>query len=69
LLIEADRVVSADRLIDVAWGDAPPERALSTVQKYVHQLRSAIDPDRVRRGDRVLVTRPPGSVLLTRNST
>jgi DNA-binding SARP family transcriptional activator len=67
LLVEANHVVSADRLIDVAWGDAPPERALSTLQKYVHQLRSAIDPDRVKRGDRVLVTRPPGYVLQTRS--
>ena len=33
LLIHANRVVSADLLVDVLWGDAPPDRATTTVQK------------------------------------
>jgi DNA-binding SARP family transcriptional activator len=63
LVINANRVVSADVLVDVLWGDGPPGRATSTVQKYVYELRSVLDPGRAENGDRVLVTRPPGYLL------
>jgi DNA-binding SARP family transcriptional activator len=64
LVASANAVVSADRLMDIVWGDEPPDSAMSTVQKYVYRLRVAIDPgtaaaDRSGR----LVTRPPGYVL------
>ena len=52
LAARANSVVSAERLIDVVWGDAPPERALSTVQKYVYRLRAVVGAER-------LVTRAP----------
>jgi len=63
LVIDAGHVVAADHLMDVLWGDSPPERAHSTLQKYVHQVRSIIDPGRTTDGDRVLVSSPPGYLL------
>jgi DNA-binding SARP family transcriptional activator/class 3 adenylate cyclase/energy-coupling factor transporter ATP-binding protein EcfA2 len=55
LVANANAVVSTDRLVDMVWGDEPPDTALTTVQKYVHRLRAAL-------GDRI-VTRSPGYVL------
>ena len=64
LLVHANTVVSADRLIDVLWGDAPPDSALTTVQKHVHRLRAAIDPGRAgAHPSGRLVTRAPGYLL------
>src|SRR5579862_5001985 len=62
LLVDANRVVRAERLVDVLWGDAPPGRAITTLQKYVHELRAALG--RAGAGDGVLVTRPPGYMLV-----
>ncbi len=55
LVANANAVVSSDRLIDIVWGDEPPNTALSTLQKYVHRLRAVV-------GARLL-TRAPGYVL------
>ncbi|MGH3940938.1 MAG: BTAD domain-containing putative transcriptional regulator [Pseudonocardiaceae bacterium] len=65
LLIEANRVVSLDRLIDQLWGEVPPAKATGALQVYISNLRRALEPAR-RSGTapRVLVTRPPGYVLL-----
>jgi predicted ATPase/DNA-binding SARP family transcriptional activator len=56
LAARANSVVSSDRLVDIVWGDAPPESAHSTLQKYVYRLRSAVGAER-------LVTRAPGYLL------
>jgi DNA-binding SARP family transcriptional activator len=56
LAARPNAVVSSDRLIHIVWGDEPPDRALSTLQKYVYRLRSAVGADR-------LVTRSPGYLL------
>lgn len=62
LLIEANRVVSLDRLIDALWPQQPPARASATVQVFVSNLRRALEPDRPRGTPAaVLVTRAPGS--------
>lgn len=64
LVVNANEVVSTDRLFDVLWGAQPPESAANTLQTYVAHLRTALEPDRARRGaGRVLVTRPPGYLL------
>lgn len=42
LLLEPNRVVSADRLIDAVWGEIPPETARNTIQVYVSQLRKRL---------------------------
>jgi YVTN family beta-propeller protein len=64
LLIEANRVVSMDRLADDVWGGDPPEGWATSLQTYVFHLRRALEPDRARgaAGD-VLVTRDRGYLL------
>jgi DNA-binding SARP family transcriptional activator len=56
LLLNRNRVVSTERLIDDLWADEPPAQATKTLQVYVSQLRKALGPDR-------LVTQPPGYLL------
>jgi YVTN family beta-propeller protein len=64
LLIEANRVVSMDRLADDVWGGNPPEGWTTSLQTYVFHLRRALEPGRARgaAGD-VLVTRDRGYLL------
>ena len=64
LLLEANRVVSMDRLAEDVWGGHPPEGWATTLQTYVFHLRQALEPDRARgaAGD-VLVTRDRGYLL------
>jgi DNA-binding SARP family transcriptional activator len=57
LLLEPNRVVSMDRLIDRLWGDNPPSRASGTLQAYVSNLRRALG------GPESLVWRAPGYQL------
>lgn len=64
LLLDANRAVSLDRLIDMLWGDQPPPRATASLQIYVSKLRRALEPEREPRTPaQVLVTRPPGYLL------
>ncbi len=56
LLLNANHVVSRDRLIDDLWGEDPPETAVATVQVYVSRLRRLLPAG-------VLVTQAPGYVL------
>jgi DNA-binding SARP family transcriptional activator/class 3 adenylate cyclase len=56
LLLNANRVVSRERLIDELWDDDPPETAVTSVQVYVSRLRKLLPADTV-------VTRPPGYLL------
>ena len=56
LIVNANRVVSRERLIDDLWGNDPPETAVATVQTYISRLRKLLPPGTV-------VTRPPGYVL------
>ena len=64
LLLEANRVVSMDRLAEDIWGGHPPEGWATTLQTYVFHLRRALEPGRARgvAGD-VLVTRDRGYLL------
>ena len=64
LLLEANRVVSMDRLAEDIWGGDPPEGWATTLQTYVFHLRRALEPGRARgaAGD-VLVTRGRGYLL------
>ena len=64
LLLEANRVVSLDRLAEDVWGGHPPEGWVTTVQIYVSHLRQALEPDRARgAAGEVLVTRNRGYLL------
>jgi predicted ATPase/DNA-binding SARP family transcriptional activator len=53
LLLEPNRIVSGDRLIDAVWGEIPPETARNTVQVYISQLRKHLPAG-------ALQTAPPG---------
>ena len=64
LLLERDRAVSLDRLIDGLWPEDPPASAENSVQVYISRLRRALDIPQV--GPRRLAsiaTEPAGYVL------
>jgi WD40 repeat protein/DNA-binding SARP family transcriptional activator/energy-coupling factor transporter ATP-binding protein EcfA2 len=56
LLLRANQVVPADRLVDQVWGEEPPDAARSALQAYVSRLRRSLGPGRLQ-------GRPPGYVL------
>jgi YVTN family beta-propeller protein len=58
LLINANEVVSTDRLIDELWGEQPPATAGKSVQVYVSQLRKALHAN-----GELLVTHGSGYML------
>ena len=58
LLLNANHVVSTERLIDDLWGDAPPSTARAALQVYVAGLRKALGADGA-----TLRTKAPGYVL------
>src|SRR2546428_4658557 len=47
LLLEANRVVSSDRLIDALWEEQPPETARKALQVYISQLRKTLGKERL----------------------
>jgi DNA-binding SARP family transcriptional activator len=64
LIIHANQVVSADRLVDALWGDLQPPSATNTLQGYVSQLRQALGPLGLGCDDGPLIrTQAPGYVL------
>ena len=64
LLIEADKTVPLDRLVDEVWGDDPPDGAVTSLQTYVFHLRRALEPDRARGSPaEMLVTQGRGYLL------
>jgi len=56
LLLDANRVVSRDQLIEAVWGERPPETAVAALQGYVASLRKTL-------GAALIVTRAPGYML------
>jgi DNA-binding SARP family transcriptional activator len=64
LLLDANRVVSVDQLVDQLWGDAPPATARVTLQSHILRLRSALGGDRDRPGRQRLRTRSSGYLLV-----
>src|SRR2546425_4794341 len=56
LLLNANELVSSDRLIDEVWGPEPAKTAAASLQNYISRLRKAIGAERV-------VSQPPGYVL------
>src|SRR5919204_300900 len=46
LLLEADRIVPADRLMELLWGDEPPAKPRNALQTLIRRLRMALErPD------------------------
>src|SRR6266550_146559 len=56
LLLEANKPVSRDRLIDALWEEEPTATAQKAIQVYVSQLRKLLGKER-------LLTRAPGYLL------
>jgi predicted ATPase/DNA-binding SARP family transcriptional activator len=54
--LEAGRIVSADRIIEVLWAGRPPATAAKVVQGYVSRLRQLLPAG-------LLLTRSPGYLL------
>ena len=61
LLLNANEVVSADRLVEEVWGEAGVEDAALHAQ--VSRLRKLLEPDRDGAEPTTLLTRPPGYLL------
>ena len=55
-MLEPNRVVPSDRLVDLLWGEQPPATAPNALQVYVSQLRKLLPPE-------TLVTQAPGYCL------
>ncbi|MFE2273742.1 BTAD domain-containing putative transcriptional regulator, partial [Streptomyces lavendulae] len=62
LLLEANRVVSTDYLVDLIWDDEPPDTARTQVQICVSRLRKLFTTAGIAAA---ITTRPPGYVLKT----
>jgi YVTN family beta-propeller protein len=56
LVIHRGTVVSVDRMVDLLWGEHPPDTAAKTVQVYISRLRKEL-------GEGLLLTRGGGYVL------
>src|SRR6266498_4101952 len=59
LLLNANRTVARDRIVDELWGDDVPDSAQKMVQIHVSQLRKALPESRLH-------TRQPGYALEVR---
>ncbi|MGZ6623566.1 MAG: AfsR/SARP family transcriptional regulator [Solirubrobacteraceae bacterium] len=58
LLLNANEIVSSDRLLEALWGEHPPESGAKALQVRVSQLRKALGE-----AGALVVTRAPGYVL------
>jgi DNA-binding SARP family transcriptional activator len=56
LLLRPNRVVPAEALVELLWGETPPKTALTSLHNAVSHLRKALGPS-------LVLTRPPGYVL------
>lgn len=63
LVLERDRLVSTNRLVEVVWRDNPPASARSLVQTYVSTLRRSF----AERGVRDLIVTMPSGYQLRRH--
>src|SRR5262245_32239138 len=57
LLVNANRTLALDSIVDELWGEDVPETAPKMVQIYVSHLRKALPQE-------ILHTRPPGYALV-----
>src|SRR5438094_7414800 len=56
LLLHANEVLPASRLIELLWGDQPPPSAAKGLQVHISELRKLLGKDCIE-------TRPPGYAL------
>jgi DNA-binding SARP family transcriptional activator len=61
LLLAEGRVVSADALVDVLWGESAPPSAIATLHSCVSRLRRVLEPARAAGSSaQVLLSQAPG---------
>jgi DNA-binding SARP family transcriptional activator len=65
LLLDANRSVSVDRLIDSVWGEAAPTKAEASLQAYVSNLRKVLEPDRQPRAEATVLRKRPNGYELS----
>jgi predicted ATPase/DNA-binding SARP family transcriptional activator len=64
LVVEANQVLSTDRIIDELWGDQAPGGGVKTLRVHVSKLREVLEPNRPKRSPaKVLVTQGRGYAL------
>ncbi|MDQ1385461.1 MAG: hypothetical protein QOG65_2840, partial [Actinomycetota bacterium] len=64
LVLDANRVVSLDRIVEDMWEGNPPARAAGTVHACISILRRTLEPNRsARAAAAVLVSQAPGYLL------
>src|SRR5258708_13155584 len=64
LLLNVNKVVSVDRIVDELWGENPPETSANAVQVYVANLRKILPPNRAQgEAHELLLTPPPAHIL------
>jgi SARP family transcriptional regulator, regulator of embCAB operon len=63
LVLEANRVVSVDRLLQWVWPDDDESRRSATLQVYVSNLRRLVAPAAEQLGRHLITTRRPGYML------
>ena len=63
LLLEANRVVPSDRLVDWVWSDDAGERSSGTLQVYMSNLRRLFAPATEVAGRPLIATQRPGYVI------
>jgi DNA-binding SARP family transcriptional activator len=67
LLMRANEIVPASRLIDDVWGDEPPETAANILQGYVSDLRRALGKETIAtRGRGYAIHVEPGDLDMRR---
>jgi DNA-binding SARP family transcriptional activator/tetratricopeptide (TPR) repeat protein len=59
LLLEPNRTVSVERLVELLWDEEAPQTAVKNIQLYVHRLRRLFEAD----ADTALITQAPGYLL------
>lgn len=59
LLLERRLAVPLQSLVDDLWTSRPPPSAVSSVHAHISRLRSALEPERVRRGKTSVLAREP----------
>jgi predicted ATPase/DNA-binding SARP family transcriptional activator len=63
LLVNANHVVSFDRVLEEVWGDRQPAGGIRTLRYQVSKLRDSLEPNRTRGESGVLGTEAGGYVL------
>ena len=63
LLVHANQVVSADRLLEEVWGDVQPKGGVKTLRYHISKLRDVLEPGRGQGEEGVVGTEAGGYAL------